>query len=138
VLENSGSTNSPGYRLSLWSDGSALLQRPGAAGAVAREVPADLALRFFQDVKAARAAAVPVGGCMKSMSFGSRTQVRWHGWNSPDLLCPQHDPSVLTLGADVRQIETALGIVPGSMRRMPMPIGPRKIIPATPEATASP
>jgi hypothetical protein len=137
TIANSGSTNSPGYSLALWSDGTAKLTRPGVPDTTPT-LPPDLVAKFFQDVRTARAANVPVGGCMKSVSFGSRTQVHWHGWNSPDLLCPQRDASVLTLGADVRQIESTLGIVPGMMRRMPLPIGVRKILPATPEATASP
>ena len=100
VIENSGSTNAPGYTIKLWSDGHAAV-----AGAGTR-VPADLVQRFFNDVRLAkrgRAGEAPVRGCMKSASFGSSTIVRYHGWTSADLECP----GFAGLSADARGIAAA-------------------------------
>ncbi|HEV3157649.1 MAG TPA: hypothetical protein VGZ00_09925 [Candidatus Baltobacteraceae bacterium] len=117
VIVNSGSTNSPSFHIAIWSNGSAAL----GAGETEYHGPIDttdptvtidkngatlaplLTARFFADLKRARNAHPLARTCVKSVSFGSRTFVLWHGWTSPDLSCPV-PPSVSGLAADVKEI----------------------------------
>jgi hypothetical protein len=134
VIVNSGSTNSAGYSIALWSDATVQASIQGQAAAV-RSLPRDLADRFFADVRAARTDAAPPSHCMKSASFGSTTTVGWHGWRSPDLQCPPFSASLRALASDVRAIESAAGIPSAPIRRVRLPLEPRKIPETPPEVS---
>lgn len=136
VILNTGSTNSAGYTIKLWSDGSA--QYAIVRGPIkAFSVPEALADRFFTDVKAARANGRQLQHCMKSVSFGTRTIVRWHGWISPDLQCPPFTAPVAVLAQDVSAIQSDARIQPGApfRRIIRLPNDLRKIPTPTPEGT---
>jgi len=115
VIVNSGSTNTLGYRIEVWSDGSAtvVLRNRGANAQGAPKnftVAAPVTAKFFADLKAVRAANVNSLPCMKSASFGTTTRVNWHDWTSPDLDCPADNPVLNALVADVNKIRAASGI----------------------------
>lgn len=134
TIVNSGSTNTAGYTITVWSDGTATSLVRGASSPTPFTVPKETAERFFSDVKAARGNGAQLQHCMKSASFGTRTVVQWHGWSSPDLQCPPFTPEVGALATDVQSLESAANIQPGSpLRRVPMPVEMRKIPTATPE-----
>ncbi|HEY5340419.1 MAG TPA: hypothetical protein VIK27_05275 [Candidatus Aquilonibacter sp.] len=135
VIVNTGSTNTAGYTITIWSDGSALAQIQGGAGRPFT-VSQALADRFFIDLKAARANGKQRQHCMKSTSFGTRTIVRWHGWVSPDFQCPPFTTPVAALAQDTSAIESAANIQAGPhLRRIRLPDEMRKIPTPTPEVT---
>jgi len=123
VIVDSGSTNTAGYKIEVWSDGTgtvALQAWRGAAAAPPKKfaMAAGVTTRFFADLKAARAAKVAGSPCMKSASFGTTTHVSWHEWKSPDLDCPSENPLLSAVIKDVNAIRAASGIgtLPGSRR----------------------
>ncbi len=133
VITNSGSTNSPGYTIKIWSDGSATQvssNRLGVQTGSAREmrVPDTMTRAFFSDVRAARDARASGRTCVKSASFGYRLNVRWHGWISPDLSCPGADSATKSVAADVRGIESIAQPAP-AIRRGLLPNEVRKAAP---------
>lgn len=133
VITNSGSTNTAGYSIKVWSDGTGQVDlRGGGTRAISLDV--DLVNKFFTDVKAARANPGTPGHCMKSASFGTTTVVLWHNYQSTDLQCPPFTSDVMALGADVRNIQAAANLA-SPPRRIRLPLEPRKIPMATPEAT---
>ncbi|MBV8117170.1 MAG: hypothetical protein JOY69_00655 [Candidatus Eremiobacteraeota bacterium] len=143
AIVDSGSTNTSGYRIDIWSDGRATIRlqnRAGVAQGSARPftVSAKVAARFFTDLKAARAANVAGAPCMKSASFGTTTHVSWHGWTSPDLDCPADSPLLSALVRDVNAIRAASGIgdLPG-LRSGAGSGGPIRVEPS-PSTAASP
>jgi hypothetical protein len=97
---NTGSTNSPAYRIVISSSGHANytvtgrrgVRGPSAANsskATAVTLPASLTKKFFKDLGAAMPlSAMPAGQCAKSVSFGSSTYVIYRGETSPDITCP--------------------------------------------------
>lgn len=125
VIVDSGSTNTLGSRIEVWSDGTAamtLQQKVGASPPPAKSftVPMATVKQFFADLAAARkgnAATVP---CMKSASFGTTTRVTWQGWVSPDLTCPPKDALGAALIADVQRIREASGAAPAPLRQGPV------------------
>jgi FtsP/CotA-like multicopper oxidase with cupredoxin domain len=124
-IVNSGSTNSMGYTISLSSDGSATLtlQSRGAGSPNAPKkftVPAETASRFFADLAAARNGNVATVPCMKSVSFGTSTHIRWQGWVSPDLDCPPKGSLGDALVKDLEAIRQAAGITTPLMRSAPV------------------
>jgi hypothetical protein len=125
IIRNSGSTNISGYIVEVWSDGSAssvLIQRTGAVltSPVSGRVSTDLTRKFFEDVRAAKAAGrLGTESCMKSASFGSTTVVEYHGWTSPDLTCPG-DGMVVALASEANAITSALAVQGHTYRRIPM------------------
>jgi hypothetical protein len=115
IIVNSGSTNSIGFKISVWSDGSAsaiLQNRDGTPAGKPKPftVPAATTSRFFADLAAARKANTTSVPCMKSVSFGTSTHITWQGWVSPDLDCPPKDASGDALVKDVEAIRQASGI----------------------------
>jgi hypothetical protein len=115
VIVNSGSTNSYGYSIQVWSDGKAsvtLKENGGAAVSTPKAftVPATTAARFFSDLAAARKGNATTVPCMKPVSFGTSTHVTWQGWTSPDLTCPPKDQLGDALVKDVDEIRQASGI----------------------------
>lgn len=135
VITNSGSTNTAGYSIKVWSDGSGLIDLRGG-GTRSIKLDVDLVAKFFADVKAARANPGSPGRCMKSASFGTTTSVLWHSYQSVDLQCPPFTMEVTALSADVRNIQAAANLA-NPLRRIRLPLEPRKIPSATPEATPS-
>jgi hypothetical protein len=129
VIVNSGSTNFTGYTIAIRSDGTAQYMDTSA------RVPRDLAEQLLVDARTAKQTGKATGvPCMKAVSFGTTTIVRYHGWRSPDLQCPG---SALTqsLRADVQRITEALGLgntPKRSLRRAVMPNSVRR-----PEPTSS-
>ena len=109
LIVNSGSTNSAGYRLRVYADGTAALQQ--ADTAVRKHVALTLVKRFFADLKAAGALdKLPRGSCMKSASFGSATYVAYRGKMSPDLTCPSTSRAERVLAIDADALASAGGV----------------------------
>ncbi|GAC1444039.1 MAG: hypothetical protein NVSMB59_09860 [Vulcanimicrobiaceae bacterium] len=86
TIRNSGSTNLPGFSITIRPDGSADVV---ASGATERATVAAPQTRWlFQKIREAGALdALPSGRCMKSASFGSSLTVAFGGRVSPDLNC---------------------------------------------------
>ena len=137
TIQNSGSTNTAGFRITLWSDGPGSVQFRGVDTARKIAIAPDLAARFFNDLHAAKDENAPPQHCMKSASFGTTTTVIWQGWTSPDLQCPPAGPNIQALAQDVKAIEAAAGVGPGPLHRIGLPPSVRKNPPATPEAEAT-
>ncbi len=137
VIHNSGSTNTSGYSIKVWSDGRGELtmgRGPGWGTGRVFSVDPSVAQRFFSNVKVARENPGTPGHCMKSASFGTTTTVQWHGWNSPDLQCPPFSPAVQAISADVRTIQAAANI-DTSLHRILLPREPRMIPSTAPEVS---
>ena len=129
AIVDSGSTNTSGYRIDFWSDGTGVLtlqNRLGVAqgGPKTFKASAAVARRLFADVKAARDGKATGSPCMKSASFGTTTHVIWHGWTSPDLDCSADNPLTAALAHDVGAIRTASGVDTLSTLRRGFPGGP--------------
>lgn len=128
-IVDSGSTNTAGYTVNVWSDGTADVtyqNRTGAAAEKSFTISSSLASRFFADLKAARKSTAPAAHCMKSASFGTSTHVHWHGWISPDLDCPPDDTLTTALVNDVGSIRSAGNISGAPLRAFPG--GPPRVI----------
>jgi hypothetical protein len=135
TIVNSGSTNAVGWNIKIWSDGAGSVAKTGGEPR-AFVLPGSATGRFFADAKAARMAARSGGGCMKSASFGTRTFVQWHGWQSADLSCPASGPANRTLASDLDGIENAADIASLQTGRLiRIPSEPRRVEAPTPTAT---
>jgi hypothetical protein len=119
TIANSGSTNAIGWQIEIRSDGSGVVGRHNFS------VPAPQARRFLRDARAARDSRVEGRGCMKSVSFGTRLTVTYHGWTSPDLSCPAASQLLAQLARDARQI-IAVAQPPVSLHRVRLPLEPRR------------
>jgi hypothetical protein len=99
TIVNSGSTNRPGFRITIDRSGAAELtvspRKFGLPGPE-RELPETIQRtlsratvdRFFADLATARPfASLPPLHCMKSASFGSTMTVAFGGEQTPDLSC---------------------------------------------------
>lgn len=139
TITNSGSTNTAGYTIRVWSNRTADVlvrgpQRFGIAPAPRTlQLDQDLTARFFADLQAARENPGVPAHCMKSASFGTATHVAWHDWTSFDLQCPPYGGAQGLLAQDVKLIEAAANV--GTVRRLPIPGGLRMIPTAAPEVT---
>ena len=120
VIRNSGSTNSAGYTIVLHPDATAELLQNGTT--VAKTVAKAQAARLFDRLHAAgRLDALPIGHCMRSVSFGSTTTVTYAGHTSGDLGCSGGDPSVGALQTAVAAIANQLGATAfGARYRRPL------------------
>ena len=93
LIVNSGSTNSAGYRLRVYADGTAALQQierfsSDQAVPIKKQLSTALVKRFFADLQAAGPLdQLTAPHCMKSASFGSVTQIGYLGKMSPDISC---------------------------------------------------
>ena len=134
VITNSGSTNTRGYAIKVWSNGNAQITMKGSAATREFRIDDDLATRLFTDVKAARSNPGTAGHCMKSASFGTTTGITWHDYSSYDLQCPPLTSEVAALAQDVKLVETAANI-DTRLQRFPVPHEVRMIPTATPEVT---
>jgi hypothetical protein len=95
VIENTGSTNTQGYRITISATGKAEYMATERRGSVVEgkaqsvTVGASLAQRLLRDLKAAMPlSTLPVRHGMKSASFGTSTYVEYQGQRSPDLSFP--------------------------------------------------
>jgi hypothetical protein len=145
IIVDSGSTNSLGYRIHVWTNGTASLtvqNRGGVAQAAAKSfsVKQSTSTRLFADLKAARDGNATGAGCMKSASFGTTTRITWHDWTSPDLDCPAGNALTAALVHDVGEIRAASGIDTMPLHRGVMPIRPMPVQapPAAPSPAATP
>jgi len=114
VIDNSGSTNTAPYTITVRPDGTARVEISPGHKETKKLADATTAA-FFKDLHA----ALPLGEletapCMKSASFGTRTTVRYRGATSPDLSCAM-DERGKRLAADVAKIAQELQIF--SLRR---------------------
>ncbi len=131
TIVNSGSTNTAGWRIALRSNGLGTVSGDAVA-ARSFSVPSDLAVKFLNDAQSARDARSAGRPCMKSASFGTRLNVLWHGWISPDLSCPAASALLAALGNDVSRIVAAAN-PSGGMRRIRLPIEPHRAPTSPPE-----
>lgn len=106
TIEDTGSTNRPGLRVTLDDSGRATVEpRTGETQHV--KLPHDLCLQFMRDLKAVGPLAdLPARHCVKSVSFGSRLFVEFNGDRSPDLSCPvqQESAEIENLKKDIQTI----------------------------------
>jgi hypothetical protein len=118
LIVNSGSTNTAGYQLTVFEDGTTALVQGDVT--LRKRAPAQLVARFFADVRAAGPLdAIPAGMCMKSASFGTTTRVMYRGKTSPDISCPSPSAQARALAVDVQSLADAAGvsIVPRQLNR---------------------
>jgi hypothetical protein len=123
IIVNSGSTNTPGYRIEIWPTGKAvytLVRRralrpvaPDQTSASSGPVTVSAELRptkqFFADLASAgNLSRYPPVHCIKSVSFGYRLTIQYKGQESPDLSCPNSDSKISALAADAKTLTTAV------------------------------
>lgn len=118
VIENTGSTNTQGYEITVSSTGGALMDGK------ALDLPMAMNKQFFHDL----AAAMPLSGLparrgMRSASFGTRTFIIYKEQRSPDLTFGG-DARTTALKADIDAIMGALHV--GNAPRHPAfePVSP--------------
>jgi hypothetical protein len=133
VIHNSGSTNTRGYAIKVWSDGSAQLEMNDQSSRPVT-LESDVTVRFFDDLRSARANPGTPQHCMKSASFGTTTTVAWHDYTSVDLQCPPLTPAVAALASDVRAIAASAN-ADTHVHRLPLPGGMRMIPSPSPEVS---
>jgi hypothetical protein len=125
TIEDTGSTNRAGLRVTLDREGHASVEsRNGEPRQV--KLPEAVCKRFMKDVEAAGPLnELPAAHCMKSVSFGSRTFVEYNGDRSPDLSCPSGEARSQVLEKDAREIlqaaREAAHIPSGRVFIMPAP-----------------
>ncbi len=116
VIVNSGSTNTPGFKIVVQNNGAAEYtpmprahQQPEGQQVLTpmkRKLPPALAHRLYSDLEAARPFSdLPRPRCMKSVSFGTRLTIQFHGDQTPDLNCGAGQNAKLSaLVEDAKQI----------------------------------
>jgi hypothetical protein len=109
LIANSGSTNTAGYTLRVYADGTtALLQ---ADIPQHKRVARTLVDRFFADLRAAGPLdALPRTFCMKSASFGTTTTISYRGKISSDMSCPGRSVAARKLASDASALADAAGL----------------------------
>jgi hypothetical protein len=118
LIENSGSTNTAGYRIILHSDATADIRENDET--VHAKVDPALVASFVAKLRADGPLASLGGGhCMRSVSFGSSTRVAYHGESTGDLSCGA-SPEGRDLLGDARAIASALGVTTFRARRFPL------------------
>lgn len=102
IIAQSGSTNTRGYRVVIYNDGSVMAEIAGTtvAGRVepshSQQFPAgtiDTKTLHRVLAEVGDVGRIPTGGCAKSVSFGTRTQITYQGKTSGDLQCIRRQPS---------------------------------------------
>lgn len=126
IIFDSGSTNMLGYKIEVFSDGSASLTTQSAtstpSSSKSLHLPLETVKQFFADLAAARKANATTVPCMKSASFGTTIRVTWQGWTSPDLTCPAKDSLGAALVKDVDAIRAASGVNAPRLRNGPVEV----------------
>lgn len=109
LIVNSGSTNRAAYRLRVYADGWAALQQGDVP--IKKRISGALVKRFFADLEAAGPLdRLSTMHCMKSISFGSSTQIGYRGKMSPDLSCPSSSAAARALAVDADALASAVGV----------------------------
>ncbi len=106
---NSGSTNTSSYTINVSPSGSATytVGTTSSSGQISQS----LTTKFFEDIKVAMPLSkLPIQHCVKSVSFGTTTQVKFQTQTSPDLSCPSSNSQVKNLYSDTQSIVQSLGI----------------------------
>ncbi len=130
TVEDTGSTNRPGLRVTFDHDGHATVEQRGG-GIQHVKLGEHLCNQFMRDLKdAGSLSALPARHCMKSVSFGSSLFVEANGDKSPDLSCqPEQDPRIDALQKDAQQIlqaaREAAGIQPRNVFTLRAPYPPK-------------
>ena len=102
TIIRSGSTNTRAYEVVIHNDGSATAEIGGASFAFRIEPPRSqqfppgtidtrTLLRLLAQI--GDVSKIPTGGCAKSVSFGTRTQITYMGKTSGDLQCIRQQAS---------------------------------------------
>jgi len=111
VIVNSGSTNTPGFRIVVERSGKAIytpMPRKSDTNLKPRTLHLRQALvtRLYSDLDAGKPlAGLPRGGCIKSASFSSSLIIEFAGVKTPDLSCPDHgNPRLQALIKDASEI----------------------------------
>jgi hypothetical protein len=96
AILQSGSTNTRGYVVTIYNDGSAIAE-PNAAATPADSSPSQIQQFPAGTIDASRlkslltqigdVSTIPTGRCAKSASFGTRTQISYNAKTSGDLQC---------------------------------------------------
>lgn len=127
TIEDTGSTNRLGVRLTLEDTGHATVEpRQGQPQEI--QLDHDLCRKFLHDVKALGSlAALPANHCAKSVSFGSSLYLEYKGVRSPDLSCSTQDSRLIDIQKRANDLLRAAREAAGiPVRRMVFqPIAPR-------------
>jgi len=96
TITQSRSTNTLGYRILIYNDGSATAEIAGASSGLGTETsrsrdfpPGAIDTKTLRHLLAeiGDVSKIPSGGCAKSASFGTRTQITYASKTSGDLQC---------------------------------------------------
>ncbi len=130
VIENTGSTNTLGYKIIVTVTGAVARITSAQSGGnthdlklndvmASNEAPLrDQAQKLFADLNTAMPlTTLPVRHGMRSASFGTRTTITYKGQTSPDLTFAS-DPRTAALKADIDAITKTLGV--GNAPRHPI------------------
>ena len=133
TIIQSGSTNTRAYRVVIHNDGSATAEISGASFASRIEPPRSQQFPPGTiDTKTLRrllteigdVSGIPTGGCAKSVSFGTRTQIQYVSKTSGDLQCIRQptsggDRALLQASEDLgRFVQTTLSQLKINDRRI--------------------
>jgi hypothetical protein len=131
TILQSGSTNSRAYKVAIHNDGSATVEFDDASSDARGGPPQQFPLGTIDVVKLRGLLAeigdvsrIQTGGCAKSASFGTRTQISYAGKTSGDLQCILHealggDQVLLHSSEDLgRFVQSALGQLKIDSRRI--------------------
>lgn len=122
AIVNSGSTNMLGWRILIRANGRGVVMPSSRRFRVERSV----ALRFLEDARDGKSSQITGIPCMKTVSFGTRLNVLYHGWRSPDLSCPATSDLQKALAQDVQTI-VAVAQPPSGLHRIHVPLEPRRV-----------
>jgi hypothetical protein len=132
-ITQSGSTNSRGYKVVIHNDGSATVAIGGTGFALRTEpsrsqqfpprtIDTNTLRRLLTQI--GDVSRIPTGGCAKSVSFGTRTQITYASETSGDLQCIRQqvsdgDHAPLQASEDLgRFVQTTLGQLKINDRRI--------------------
>jgi hypothetical protein len=133
TITQSRSTNTRGYKVVIRNDGSATAEIGGASFGLRTEPsrsqqfpPGTIDTKMLQRLltEIGDVSRIPTGGCAKSVSFGTRTEITYAGKTSGDLQCirPQAsdaDQAPLKPSEDLgRFVQTTLGQLKINERRI--------------------
>jgi hypothetical protein len=120
TIENSGSTNAPGFTITVTPDGQATWKVGAPKGLASplhcvtmsgtTTLAAALTSTLFMDLTLAEPfASRHFDQCAKSISFGTYTSVNYAGATIPDVECGSStDPRAQALTADTQNVEAAI------------------------------
>ncbi|MDF5738556.1 MULTISPECIES: hypothetical protein [unclassified Nostoc] len=111
IIVNSGSTNTIGYRIYVSPSGE--VNYVDGKGSNQGKLSEKLTKNFFRDLKVAEPLSNLPGkqSCVKSVSFGTITTIRFAGEDSQDISCPGNNAKAQRLDNDVIAIAKALNVV---------------------------